>query len=820
MASQRPWLVAIPLILAPFLLLSPVYLAGKALYWGTPILQFVPWRMWAWETLLSGHLPLWNPLLGTGMPLLANYQSGFFYPPNWLYFLLAAAGGLPALAWGQAMMVAFHLAWAGVGMALLVRCLGLKALSQIISGLAFGCSAYLVTRSGFLSINAAVAWLPWILIAGWQLGTGAVSRRRSVLNLAFLCGMQLLAGHAQITWYTFLLLVIWISFWALNAGGQAAANANSFQGDSQKIGISSSSGLNVFTWGGFPAWLRRLTSVWLTLGMAFALALALAAIQILPTAEYLVQSQRASTVEYEMAMTYSFWPWRILGLITPGLYGTPATGNYWGYANYWEDAIYIGMLPFLLALSALRIKRHPKKYKPLTILLAGLILVSFILALGKNTPIFPWLYHNIPTFGLFNAPTRFTIWAIFALSLLAGLGAENWSKPEGRSLYWVRLGTAGAFAVAIGAGLAWLFLGDISPSFVQATALAGFLGLGAGLLTLLAPSAAPTGDSGRSSPLGFSSIWDNRWALGVISLVVCDLLIANWGMNPAIQLDIYSNVREKQGKVARMVAGGRIYLPLSDERQLKFDRFFRFDTFNNFQEFDKLPASLLPNLSMLAGIPAANNFDPLLPGRYSTWMDAYEQAGEAARERMMNLMAVKVVETIDDSDPNGLNFRSIPSLPRIRWVSCASFVENEEEALRRVLEGGYDHSSMVILEGLGLHASPACLGEGEAELRMVSENPNELVMEIQAETPGYLVIADLWYPGWRAWLSGETLPVLRADYLFRAVEIPAGTHLVRMAYRPLWFYAGAGLSAVAWLGLIVFIGWSRRRSFYILIMRW
>ena len=45
------------------------------------------------------------------------------------------------------------------------------------------------------------------------------------------------------------------------------------------------------------------------------------------------------------ALAYSFWPWRLITLITPDFFGNPARGDYWGYANFWEDAVYIGLLP-------------------------------------------------------------------------------------------------------------------------------------------------------------------------------------------------------------------------------------------------------------------------------------------------------------------------------------------------------------------------------------------------------------------------------------------------------------------------------------------
>ncbi len=159
-----PYLQYLPIFLAPIILFAPVLFTGKALFWGTPSLQFVPWWAWTWQTLLSGHLPLWNPLLGMGAPLLANYQLALFYPPNWIFLLLAALGGIPTLAWGQALFIAAHLCWAGIGMVRLVRKIGLGVFSQTVSGLAFCLSGYLVGRAGFLSMTAAVAWLPWILL--------------------------------------------------------------------------------------------------------------------------------------------------------------------------------------------------------------------------------------------------------------------------------------------------------------------------------------------------------------------------------------------------------------------------------------------------------------------------------------------------------------------------------------------------------------------------------------------------------------------------------------------------------------------------------
>ncbi|MGA9396701.1 MAG: hypothetical protein WBV22_00455, partial [Anaerolineaceae bacterium] len=79
--ASLPWL---PIWLVPLVLFSPLLLTGRPMFWGAVFLQFTPWRVIAFDQVLSGHLPLWNSLSGMGAPLAANYQSALFYPPTWL----------------------------------------------------------------------------------------------------------------------------------------------------------------------------------------------------------------------------------------------------------------------------------------------------------------------------------------------------------------------------------------------------------------------------------------------------------------------------------------------------------------------------------------------------------------------------------------------------------------------------------------------------------------------------------------------------------------------------------------------------------------
>jgi len=279
-------------------------LLGEAFFWGLPSLQFVPWRAHAFDLLRSGTLPLWNFYNGAGAPLLANYQSALFYPLNWTGLFLP-------LAWSMSVMALLHLFIGGWGMARLAQRLGASALGAAVSALAFGLSGYLIARLGTYPTISAAAWLPWLLWSVLGLSRGA---RRSGFWLASFTTLQLLAGHAQTTWYSLLLT------------------------------------------GLFALWLAvhtRRPRFLLVAALAMLVAAAIAAPQLLPTFELLRASQRGSGVSVEFAMNFSYAPARALNLFAPNVFGTPANGSYFTNGAFFEDAVYIGLLPLVAALAAL-----------------------------------------------------------------------------------------------------------------------------------------------------------------------------------------------------------------------------------------------------------------------------------------------------------------------------------------------------------------------------------------------------------------------------------------------------------------------------------
>ncbi len=771
------WIV----VLSPFLLLAPLLLARKTLFWGTPSLQFVPWWSYALKSLQQGSLPLWNPLNGMGAPLLANYQAAFLYPPNWVLLIAGRIGGDPGIAFMYTLLAGGHLAWAGLGMAILLKRFHFSSLAQTMGGIAFGLSGFLTARLGFFSMVWAGAWLPWVILctdqiaspyAGSSVGEQPAKNSDKMtlsVGLSACLAMQLLAGHAQTTWYSLILAGGWVTLGALRS----------------------------------KSW-KYLGKSWSSFFISALVAAGLAAVQLVPTFEYLQNSQRADAYAYEEAMTYSFWPWRLVTMFSPDFFGNPANGNYWGYASYWEDHSYLGIFPLILGFASLRViipQVNPAQKRSYGLLVIGcwfLIIFSILLALGKNTPVFPFFYQYIPSFGMFQAPTRFMIWATFGLLLLSAVGIDRWRCPIGKGLYWFRLATAGAFAITLGAGLAWLLLDAVNLTFIKSTALTGFWGLCFGLLTLLIPLAEKKG----RLPL---------WRFSVILVTLADLLLVGWNLNPGVNLGFYAENAANGGGDGSIKMGGRIYMDPQDEYDLKFKRFLRFKDFQALEDWSMMRKVLLPNLNLLEGIALVTNFDPLVPWRYLQWTEELSSMEPVTQAAWLAYSNVDYIEKIDLREESGVRFDLIQRAQRWHWYACSTPVESAEEAWSVLLtefSNPPDENRSVVLETTSTSSSMNCVIQRAAQVRMISERPDQVSFQVDTSSPGWLQLMDAWYPGWVATVSGRKSPIVPADFLFKAVYVEPGSHIVTLSYRPAGFYF-AGLFSI--LVLLSGIGLLRRK---------
>ena len=802
------WLPPLLLILALIALFHRL-LAGDTLFWGLPTLQFYPWRQFAFSELGAGRLPTWNPYLGAGAPLLANYQTALFYPPNWPLLVLPDALGMSLIAVG-------HIVWAWLGMWLFLGALRLDTFGRAVGALAYALGGYLIARVSSFPTADAGAWLPWLFWLTHRIVIG--QRTRDVGGLALVFGLQLLAGHAQTAWYSVIgvgVYALWLGVWGMETqptikNGPHPLIPSLLQGQRGEL-----AGLSTGVRPGF-ARLRGLMLV----GAGLALGAALAAIQLVPTAEYLRHSDRSGGLDYATLTNLSYHPARLLALFSPNVFGTPADGSYFTNGIYFEDAAYIGFIPLIAAFAAIvawaRRRRRPDSERdprlgsvPFWI---GLGLVALILSMGKNLPLYRVLYDYVPTFNAFREPVRWLILTEFALAVLSGIGVAHWGRGP-RVVFWSRLAAAGGGAMAVLA-LAARASGSLTQPEIQTLALSvAVLGAwiaGAALLTLVQPVEGVTG-----SP--------RRWRAVVLVFITLDLAWMASGLNPTVPTAFFD-----RADLSRLP--GRIYWFHDYERAVTFgtedaddpvqiEGFFDLSDYRIAQDrWQALRRSLLPDINMLDRIPALSTNDPLkvdYAARYIALIeDVGTQAGALLRAAGVNRVYGLTPDGWNGANPAVAPYAEAPDVSALAWtVPEAAWFDSDAAIESALRDPAWDPLRTVIVAGSPPDESGNIPLTDGAVIR-VAQTATERRYHVTGDGAGYLVMAAADYPGWTVQVNGQDAPLLRANLAFQAVRFPPGESDVVVRYRLAHFAAGASVSALALLialGLIA-APWLRRRS--------
>ena len=131
------------------------------------------------------------------------------------------------------------------------------------------------------------------------------------------------------------------------------------------------------------------------------------------------------------------------------------------------------------------------------------------------------------------------------------------------------------------------------------------------------------------------------------------------------------------------------------------------------------------------------------------------------------------------------------------FIAGKYLVETDREHILDLMEE-VDLRSTVILE-----KQPSKYDVPEivtSTANIISYQPTNVKIEVQGDG-GFLVLSDPYYPGWRAYVNGKNAEILKANYTFRAVQIPKGKCLVEFSYRPMPFYLGIVLAWSAFMCL-------------------
>jgi len=778
------------LVLAVLLVPRAVFL-GETLFDRDLHMDWYPRALVIAETVRSGLLPLWDLSIGFGQPLLADPGAQVLYPTTWLTLLLAP--------WTvYTIYTVLHLAFSGVGFTRLARVAGLDRREAIVAGAAWMLSGPFVSLVNLWHHFAGAAWMPWVVLA-----THRLVRRPSpgrVLLFAVALGFQVLAGSGDMVLITAVVTVAWLL--------------------------------------GTAPPLRRASRALLPLAGGIALAAALSAAQWVPTVELASRAMRRDLPD-DWRVQWSVPPAGLVRVAVP----LDASGRlaytdrihialFDGLRHPFFASLYLGVPALALAACALGYRRRRRLVFALAAAAAGALLIS----LGPHAPFHGLAVRLVPGAGHFRFPTKVTIATAFAVAMLAGLGLRALRQREVRPRIGAVVATLGAlvligaallFGPALRTAIAWGLLvdrtaveGDALPSFLRLLDHAILAAIG--VLAFLQTTSRP----GLSRAL-------------LAGLLITDLLVAHHDTNATAPPSLLTIVPPVVGAVDRSERG-RVYvyeyeiLRGASERHL--GRPVPYAVAQPLPGIDPRPLAAfamrvypVPPAGGSWGLESSYDLDtrglqPIPLHEINLLLRRVE--GTADHLRLLQVGAVRTVVALHEDGlqnlvpgptfqglfPERIRTFSVPgALPRVYTVGRARVVP-ERQDLGAVLATDFDPSREVVLSGEAAREVLAgAAGGGGGRVAIERLFADRVLIVVERESPGLVVDVDAWAPGWTATVDGRRAPVLRANAIFRAVAVPAGRHVVEMAYRPASVGLGFAVSAIA-LVLVGAVAIRRRRA--------
>lgn len=819
------------LLLVPLLLFAPVVLGSRTLLPAdaltlfepfrsaaptveTPhnplladlVLQNYPWQRLIVNALAQDDIPWWDPFIFSGHPFLANGQAMGFYPLRIVFHLLP----LPR-AYG--VFIALQLGLAGVWMYILARVLGANRLGGLLAGLTFELSGFLVVSAVHPMIIAAASWLPLLLaLAELTLRRAPFFRfGRSMLPWALLGAaalmLEMLAGHAEITYFALLVLAAFVAYRLLYRLATLPK----------------------------AAWRAEVLVPALGVALMVTLGLGLGAAQYLPLYEVVRASFRQGAVSLPEVLSWAYPKRRVITFLIPNFFGNPThrafrdvfTGDLiqatvnahgqpvgafdWGIKNYVEGGAYLGLLPLALALLALldafrgsgnaggvgrrflaRVRQFFRQpYTPFFTLLS-----LFSLGCIFGTPVYALVY-ALPMLNQSHSPFRWVFPLTVAVAALAGLGAtavadSRQPAPQAerrfnsepifsravRWLGWGLIGGGGALLAGLWASRAvfpravfprieplverlfWALAKapDVFPDartfyayefrWVQQAALLLIL-TGVVLRVSRCPIFLP-------QKLGRRPIWE---LLAVVVLTL-DLLTFGWGFNP-------------QADPAPLTTTPPVVEFLREDASV-----WRFSTFDphGSRVFDA-------NTGMYFDFQDVRGYDSTFPAQYVRYMNWIEPQYQLLYNRiapftqfssldspLTDLLNVKYIITTVEiplpkyrlvyEEPALRVYENLGAMPRAFTLpQTATLVVPDAEAVGAAIQT-YDPRFYVIIEAApeawrggapapGAWPRPFEAGEPQAQ-PITSYGLNQVVIDAAVAEESWLVLGDAFFPGWKA----------------------------------------------------------------------
>jgi hypothetical protein len=693
----------------------------------------LPYRTFLGESLRQGEFPLWYPPVYGGLPLIARAESGICFPPTILLFWL-----LPPYH-ALNVLVLFTFLTAAIGMFLYARELSSSVPGALVAGIAFAWSGFMVCHMKHLSMVGSASLFPLGLL-GIERAMGGTEKHRmhaSLLLLALVFGLQILAGHIQVAYYSALAYITYaLVRWVQTDGHERKKSQRKHEHQR-------------------TARFQRLA---IKTPMLFVLALMLGggigSVQLLPTYELVHQGQRAGGVDFQYASKYSYDPANVVTFLVPYAYGDVSDDSYRGRGVFWEDYGYIGITSFLLACAGLITARSQGPVK----LLGWLALGAFLMVLGPNTPFFEAAFRALPGMQYFRFPGRFLFLVDASLAVLSAFGVR------------------------------WL-LEKVQPAL-----------------------------SGRSRLL----------MVVIVATCAADVVLCNLRQNPVAAMGDWEKIPQTAAWLQRDTTEYRIYTPGSSETHTAAFALAR-GWSGGVQPYVAQREFLQPSTNVLYGIACADGYAQLTPEHVvDIWGDQNKKGGAifataavhegvfVPSQAFVNILSVANVKYVLSPWPikDSLMHKATkigpvfitrnPSvLPRAHLVDTAIVVNTPAEAVGVLMSEDFEPRTQAIIS---LRCDLGGLrSQDTSTATIISASSNQLAVRTTSGRPRLLVVADTDYPGWRATVDGQEVPILRANVFQRAVVVPAGDHTVHFRFESASIYWGFAFSIVCCT--ILLVGW-------------
>ncbi|MDI6807396.1 MAG: YfhO family protein [Candidatus Eisenbacteria bacterium] len=714
------------------------------------------------ESIKKDHTyPFWNPYVFCGMPSYGSLTyNPYVYFPNLILDAVAFLIPLPEMTW----LLMYYLL-GGIFLFLFLRDRNVHPLASL-----YGASVFLFTPNliavgafGHGSQLITASFIPLLLFLAARL-----IKTRKILYLALLgmvSGFQLLRGHVQIVYYTWLMIGLYAVVELI-----AELRTSNPKGRAL-VGFSM-----VF--------------------LALLLGMALSAFLYLPVNDYSKYSIRGGAegggVGLKYATSWSFSPLEMLTFIVPSFMGFGGQ-TYWGTMPFTDYPNYMGLLPLLLAAAALIFIRTRW-----TVFFLLLSFFSLLVSFGKHfESLYSLLYDHLPYFNKFRVPVMILVLVQFSVACLSGMGLNliiSRQKEQNGIRKLALYGAIALIAVAFIFGVAkssFLVSYDnlarsVRSDFPQQLVDSAFDMASSDLIKVSVIAAF-----GLAGIFFFFKRWIGQRTLVLFLLIV--LAIDLWSIDYRIMQQRVGDVKSIDPKIGR-------------------------DDVVEFLEKDKTIYRILPlsqtefqtNRYTAFKIQSVGGYHAAKPKLYQ---DFLEKVGlnDLRTLSMMNVKYFVADEPLGGQVP-GLSlvfdgskkvYLNEACLPRAYFVENAVYVPNELEVWDRVKRADFNPWREAIVAGTSdfrVDATGTAL--------FTKYGFNELRIDLDTSGNSFLVLSDLFYPDWKAYLDNREVPVYRTNGMFRGIQVGPGKHALVMRYESPSLRLGIFASLASGAVIIILLAFS------------